>query len=289
MKKYHLKMRGKVYITKIKRDTGEIREVSGPHYNTMHDDGFELFMHLWTNSGAGASKHLTSPNAWLAVSDANPIVNFTGTNNPQFSAADDRGPATPVKSAPSHSIYWEWFDDSTTVRANQDNIELWYQDPTSGGVKVNNITVTEGTKPADENWHWRMEMELYSTDSDFDDAGIAALLDIITGDQSTHLDGGATWFRPFTAGDAGLGSTGQNPDAAPTIGTTPNTITFVTTVVDGDFNGVWSKMEVTRRATYNGANRLRYGGCTTAGGSCGTKIAGEEYEYTYVITVAQGS
>lgn len=66
------------------------------------------------------------------------------------------------------------------------------------------------------------------------------------------------------------------------------------TVVDGTFNGVWAKTMVGKGTTFANADvtatgRIRFGGCKTDGTSCGTKVAGEEYEYTYVLTLAQGS
>lgn len=289
IKKYNMKVRTRCFITKIIRATGEIREVSGPHYNTMDDDGIDLMLELITNSGTGAAEHLDTANSWLSVANADPIVTHILT----FNGTDSRGTGTPTKAAPSALNFYEWHDDSITVRTNQNHIEMWRDDPTamSGSIKVNHIFANEGTKPADENWHWRIELEMYSTDTDFVDDHMQRFLDVIAGDVTIHMDATRTFFRPFTSADSGLGSTGQNPDGAPVVALGPNTITFVTTVVDGDFNGAWDKMEVGTGATYTTGPfvRVRYGGCTTAGSSCGTKVAGEEYEYTYVITLAQGS
>lgn len=289
IKKYKLQVRTRIFVTKIIRATGEVREVSGPHYNTMDADGIDLFLDLLTNTGSEGAKHLNTADSFISIANANPITSHILV----FGGTDSRGTGTPTKAAPSALNFYEWHDDSITIRTNQNEIEMWYLDPNTGPtnvVKINHITVNEGTKPANENWHWRIELEMYSTDSDFVDLHMQRFLDVIAGDTTIHMDATRTFFRPFTTADVGLGSTGQNPDAAPTINLSANTITFVTTVTDGNFNGAWDKMEVGTGTTYtSGFTRVRYGGCTTAGGSCGTKVAGEEYEYTYVITLAQGS
>ena len=301
-KHFNIGVRGVCTVHKYDRATGKLKSVGGPHTNVMVttlDAGIDLFLQLITNSGTGASSHLNGTDAWLVVGPASPdpINSYGGsTNIPVFSSPSPvNSVATPTKSSPSKAGYWQWDDDSLTVRNNQDRVEVHYLDPDDPGMsgntkRINGIQVDEGTKPADENWHWRVTFEFYSTDTDFDDDAFNHFLDIIAGQSSVHYDTTNVWCRPFTSGDSALGSTGLHPDSV-TVSTSNNTITFVFTAADGVFNGVWAKMEIKKQAVYvlDSANRLRYGGCTTAGGSCGTKVSGEEYEYTYVFTLAQGS
>lgn len=298
-KNFNLSIRSRCTIYKYERSTGKLNSIGGPHFNNMDtglDAGIDLFLQLITNSGTGASSHLNSSDAWLAIGTADPIGGYGGsTNKPVFSAPVSVNQTdTPIKSAPSKAGYWQWNDDSTIARLDQDALEVWYLDPDDPGMtgntkRINHIFVNEGNKPSNENWHWRVTFEFYSTDSDFDGAGFQHFLDIIADQSSLHYDITRTWFRPYTSGDSPLGTTGIHPDSI-VINTTNNTITFVMTAGDGVFNGAWDKMDIQKQTTWTqGTNRLRYGGCTTAGGSCGTKVTGEEYEYTYIFTLAQGS
>lgn len=296
---YNFSLRSRCTIHKYDRATGKLKSIGGPYFNTMDttlDGGIDLFLQLITNSGTGASSHLNTGNTFLVVGNADPIGSYGGsTNIPVFSTPTSVNfGATPIKSAPSDAAYWQWDDDSTTVRTNQNRIEVWYLDPDDPGMtgnpkRVNNILVSEGTKPSDENWHWRITFEFYSTDGDFESIIMGRFLDLIAGDGSNHMDTTRTFLRPYLSAGTGLGSAGINPDSV-VVATGPNTITLVMTAADGIFNGNWLNMEIGIGTTYtSGFARLRFGGCTTAGATCGDKGAGEEYEYTYVMTLAQGS
>ncbi len=287
---FHLQVRGRARVKKYSRDTGKLLETTPWKYNTMETKGIDWMLHNVVNAGTHSGKALTAAKAWLAVGNqVSPMTVFENTYNNSTTPAS----TTLTKAAPSYAQLWQFNDDSVSVRTNQNEIELWYEDPDAGeagtGVRISHIAANQGSKPANENWHWQYVLELYSTDADFVSGGFEDMMQLVSGNRTIFYDGTRTWFRPFTSADAGLGTTGQKPDAAPTVNDAANTITWIWTVVDGTYNGAWDKTEVGSGTTYAGLRRLRYAGCKTDGTGCGTKAAGEEYEYTYVFTLAQGS
>lgn len=286
-----LGVRTSVVLHRFDRETGECVGRSERKLNTMEAGGIDLFLQLITGD---STKHLDATNATIVINSAGGV--YTGSNV-FLQKGTDAGPTngTTTKSAPTAAYVWEFHDISASTRTNQNTLEFWYEDPNAAPgseVKISQITVSEGTKPSTENWQWSVYMELYSTDTDFTSSGLQDLLELIAGDRSLHMDETDTWFRPFTSSDVGLDSSGQQPDAAPSVDTSANTITLVWTVVDGDYEGAWDKTEISlsvSAGTYSGTVDIRYGGCKTNGDGCGTKGAGEEWEYTYVLTLAQGS
>lgn len=274
------------------RETGELLGVSDRKFNTLQAAGLDEMLALIVGT---SSKHLDASNAGVAVSASGGA--YTGPNV-FLQTGTDAGPinsGTPNRGSPSDVFLWEFHDISATQRLTQNTLEFWYGTPTdtpTTEVHISTITVSEGTKPTTENWIWRVYMEIYSTDSDFTDGGLADLLERIAGVSNLHADATNFWMRPFTSSDTGLGASGQNPDGAPTVDTGANSITWVWTVAAGNYEGEWAKVEVSfsiSAATYSGTTDLRYGGCKTDGTSCGTKGPGEEWEWTYVLTLAQGS
>lgn len=291
-RKIDLRVRTSAVLERYDRASGALLERSDRKLNTLDADGLDLFLQLIVGT---STRHLDATNATIVINDSGGV--YTG-GNVFLQKGTDAGPTnagTPLNSAPVAIYLWEFQDVSAATRFNQNTLEFWYEDPNAEPgteIKISEIDVSEGTKPSTENWHWQLYMEIYSTDTDFTSAGLADLLELIAGDRTVHMDGSNTWLRPFTSADSGLDSSGQLPDGEPTVDLGDNTITFVWTVTDGDFEGAWDKTEISLSVSdgvYSGTVDLRYGGCKNDGSGCGTKGSGEEWEYTYELTLAQGT
>lgn len=289
---FKLQARGQARVLKYKKDEhgndGEFIGATPWTKNTMTAEGIDKMLRMWAGDQSGHGP--------LNATDAS--IGIDASNNPNGpfvfqQVGCDAGPTSgaTTKSSPSQATLWEWHDDSTDVYANATYLHFWYKDPegSSGDeYHVSSVNISAGLKPSDENWHYQFFMELYSTDSDFVEAGLAVLLDLYNGNQTGYLQTTGIRLRPTTGAGSGsdVGSD-LTPDANPTVNTSGNTITWVWTVADGVSNGVWAGTKIKVGTSF--AALLRWGGCKTDGSSCGTKANGEEWEYTYEISLTQGS
>ncbi len=284
---FQLKVRGQARVSKYRKDTGELIEHTPWVKNTIEAGGFDKFLRALKNDFTGHGT-LNSVDASVAIATTAPpsayVFTQVGTSAGPTSGATTKG-------APTQATLWQWNDDSVNTYINADWLHFWYQDP-NGGVgdeyRVAYVNIAAGTKPPDENWHYQFFLELYSTDTDFDAAGLAILLDLYNGNQTVYLT--TTGIRLLPTVGAGSGAdvgVALTPDANPVVDIAANTITWIWTVADGTSNGTWggTKIKIGTGLTTN----LRWGGCKTDGSSCGTKAAGEEWEYTYEITISQGA
>jgi len=289
---FNLKARGQARVSKYKKDEngndGELVEHTPWVKNTITAEGFDKFLRMLVGDTTGHG----------ALDGTNAAVGIDAANNPLgpfkfVQIGTDAGPTSgaTTKSAPTQATLWEWHDDSIDVYGPATYLHFWYKDP-EGSIgdeyNVASVTISAGTKPSDENWHYQFFLELYSTDTDFTSSGLAVLLDLYNGNQTVFLDATGIKLQPTTGAGSGTDvGTALLPDGAPTVDTGANDITWVWTVADGTSNGVWGGTQIQVGSSFS--TNLRWGGCKTDGTSCGTKAAGEEWEYTYVISVAQGS
>lgn len=280
-----IQARNRLRVRKFCRNTGRLKEETPWVHNTMDVGGID---HLLELMGGTHGEHLDAADTWIGVGNANPIIGFLWTRNPA-----DAGP-TPTSDThpdPSWSMLWQFEDNSATARSNLNFAELHFLDPEGAAgnqQRINNINGAWGNKPTDENWHWQMILEFYSTNAKFQATGLLRLLDLITGNSATHIDTSDAWFRPFTSADSGLGATGENPiSSVVTIGTDRIIVTFEAGPTE--YNGAWDKVEVGIGNTYGSLVRIRYGGCRADGSACGTKVSGETWTYIWELVLAQGA
>ena len=283
---FKLQARGQGRVVKYKK-TGEFVEATSWTKNTITSAGFDKFLRMLVGD--------TSGHGALNATDAS--IGIDASNNPNgpyvFTAVGtDAGPTSGAvtKSSPSQATLWEWHDDSVNTYGSADYLHFWYQDPEGSADEyhIASVNIAAGSKPSDENWHYQFFLELYSTDSDFVESGLAILLDLYNGNQTDFLDATGIKLQPTTGAGSGsdVGSA-LLPDGAPTVNTTLDKITWVWTAADGTSNGVWTGTQIQIGSTFS--VNLRWGGCKTDGTSCGTKAGGEEWEYTYEISISQGS
>lgn len=280
-------LRPAMRLRKWSRETGELLSdkttpVSAGHgHSTLDAGAIARFVALIAGT---SSEHLSTADTWIGVGNADPIVSFTWTR------VTDSGPGATAdtQSEPALSYLWTFEDFTATARSNLNYAELWYLDPEGASTEWRVFTINGawGNKPTTENWQWDMIMEFFSADTDFVVAGITDIVRAITGQNPNHLDDNNTWFRPFTSGDVGSGSGGQNPDAVPTVDS--DRLTWVWTINGSTFNTAWDRVEIASGTTYGGSLRIRYGGCNTDDTGCGTKVSSEIWTYTYVLILVQG-
>lgn len=279
---FEFQIRGRAVIDRYSKD-GEYLGQIGPIPNTITAEGFDEFLRLICGTSA---QHFNTANASIRLTSTSDPA--TGGVYEQEGA--DVGPAgtTTVKTAPSYAVRWEWHDDS--VSAYDPNFLHFIFDNYIDGYVFATVDISAaGSKPPTENWHYAFILELYSTDTDFTTGGLQVLMDLFTGTSGLHLTTTGIRLRPTTGAGSGTELTGTDraPDANPTINTGANTATWVWTVPDGTFPGVWAGTKIKIGTSF--LTNLRWGGCKTDGSSCGTKGPGEEWEYTYIFSIVQGS
>lgn len=283
----NMKARGQARVSKYKKD-GTLVEHTPWVKNTIESEGFDKFLRMLVGD--------TNNHSALNATDATVGISATSAPGPAWKfkqEGTDYGPVdrTATKSAPAAAVMWEWHDDSTDVYLDANWLHFYYRDPEvtdNDSYRVAYVQIDAGTKPSDENWHYQFFLELYSTDTDFTSSGFSVLLDLYNGDRTQFLDTTGIRLHPTTGAGSGteVGSA-LTPDADPTVNTTTDKITWVWTVADGVSNGVWGGTKV--KIGTNFITNLRWGGCKTDGTSCGTKAGGEEWEYTYELSISQGS
>jgi hypothetical protein len=279
--------RSRMVIRESDKVTGEVEREMGPFYNTIHAEGFDGFLNMIagvdTNvlSAAGSSLKLTNTLHGGKVSGA---PNFV-------SGADGIFVPTLTKSAPAVARMWQWDDDSTaTYDPNYAElwVGMWNEGLPTFEYEFCHIDISAaGSKPSNKNWHYQIILELYSTDTDLTTAGLNRMIEIMVGGSTDYFTGANTKLRPMSDGSTELSGTDQAADANPTVNTTDNEISWTWTVADGDFEGTWARTRVKHAAP--SSFNVRDGGCKTDGSSCGVKASGEEWEYTWVFSIAQGS
>ena len=287
-------LRGQGRVSKYKKDTGELVEHTPWVKNTMTQEGIDNFL-LCLKGDLTGHGLLTAANAYICVNSTATTPAIAGVyKDLGADAGPTVGAANNTKSAPAQTCLWEWHDDTVNTYSSADYLHFGYLDFVDGSAgteyPISTVLISAGNKPNDENWHYQFFLELYSTDTDFKDAGLAVCLDLYNGnDTSNYLNATGITLQPtdVSGGGADVGAA-LAPDAtAAWGGTGVYTLTWVWTVADGTSNGVWAGTEIKIGAS--NASALRWGGCKTDGTSCGTKAAGEEWEYTYVLTLGQGS
>jgi hypothetical protein len=285
--------RGRATIERYSRESGELLGVIGPVLNAIDAEGFDEFL---LNIAGTSAKNLGSNGPHLDATQASVGIATSATPVSYLysKVGTTTGPSAGVntKNAPTYTMRWEWHDISANTYSNAAWLHFWYGDPVGVAgdeYRVASVNIAAGNKPADENWLYKFDLELYSTDTDFTTGAMQILMDLFSGVQAVHLNATGIKLRPTTGAGTGseISGTDQLPDGAPTVDTGADKITWVWTVVDGNFEGTWAGTKVKIGSGFS--TNLRWGGCKTDGSSCGVKSAGEEWEYTYIITVAQGS
>lgn len=277
-----LYMRGRASVKRYSKD-GEFLGEIGPFKNTLSAEGIDEFLRLIAGT---SSQHLDATFASITVN------NSAGTPAASTAYAQEgttSGPAagTTTKSAPTYAVTWTFADISTDTYSDANYLHFWYDDILNG-YHISTVQINAGNKPATENWYYEFTMELYSTDTDITTGGLQLLMDLYTGVSALHLNQSGIRLHPTTGAGSGTEiDSALTPDANPTVDTTNNNLTWVWTVADGTSEGVWAGTKIKVGTSF--LTNLRWGGCKTDGSSCGTKSEGEEWEYTYVFTVAQGS
>jgi hypothetical protein len=296
-RRLNLSLRGRAEIARYSKQ-GVLLGTIGPKYNTITAEGFDEF--LLNIAGTSAKDyntqgpHLDATNASVRIGNSSdPDTAYVFTQE-----GVDVGPtfATTTKPSPAYALLWEWWDISANTYSNANWMHMMYGDPTvdltmpmDGEYVFSSVEISAGNKPNDENWLYRYTLELYSSDTDFTDAGLTHLMNLFVGFSALHLTSAGIRLRPTTGAGSGseLSGSDATPDGNPTVDTGDDDITWVWTIADGTFNGTWAGTKIKVGTSFS--TDLRWGGCKTDGTSCGTKSSGEEWEYTYIISVAQGA
>lgn len=283
---FNMLARGQARVSKYKKD-GTLVEHTPWTKNTIESEGFDKFLRMLAGDTTGHGA-LNATDASVGISSTSSPVSYKYKK-----VGTDTGPTSgsTTKSAPAAATLWEWHDDSTNTYTDATWLNFWFKDPEGSAgdeYRVAYVQINAGTKPSDENWHYQFFLELYSTDTDFTSAGFGILLDLYNGNQTLFLTTTGIRLHPTTGAGSGseVGSA-LTPDANPTVNTTTDKITWVWTVADGTSNGVWGGTKIKVGTSF--LTNLRWGGCKTDGTSCGTKANGEEWEYTYELSISQGS
>jgi hypothetical protein len=293
-RRLNLSLRGRAEIARYSKQ-GELLGIIGPKFNTITAEGFDEFLLNIAGTSSkdnnGQGPHLDANNASVGINNSATPGSYVFT---QEGTDVGPGPGTTTKSSPTYAMTWEWWDISANTYVNANWMHVTYGDPTAlGGIEgeyaFSAVEISAGNKPNDENWLYRYTLELYSSDTDFTDAGLLNLMNLFTGDLATHLTSAGIRLRPTSGAGSGseLSGSDATPDSNPSVDTGDDDITWVWTIADGTFNGTWAGTKIKIGSTFT--TDLRWGGCKTDGTSCGTKSSGEEWEYTYIISVAQGS
>lgn len=287
-RQFNMLARGQGRVSKYKKD-GTLVEHTPWTKNTITSEGFDKFLRALAGDFSNHGP-LNATDASVGIAD---VTNPLSYKYVQVGTSAGPMSGSTTKSAPTQATLWEWHDDSTNVYTDATYLHFFYRDPTGVGsgnpeYRVAYVAINAGTKPSDENWHYQFFLELYSTDTDFTSAGFGVLLDLYNGNQTLYLTTTGIRLHPTTGAGSGteVGSA-LTPDANPTVDTVNNKITWVWTVADGTSNGTWGGTKIKIGTSFN--TNLRWGGCKTDGTSCGTKAAGEEWEYTYELSISQGS
>lgn len=283
-RRFEFYLRGHFEVRKYRKGASEPYETV-MRKNTIEAVGFDLFLNVV--SGLNTTGHADANAAIQLLSSVDAIVRT-------FLTAE-AGPVagTDTKLEPAATYTWEWHDDTNESYTFR-KLAFWNEDPATG-IKFSTFAfAADELKPSTERWHYIYNLELYSTDADFAGGGFLRMLDVFSGNQTTNpFTAANVYLRPVNSANAELSKNateGAVDQAAGsrTVDTAANKITWVWTVLDGNYNGEWAKTKVKHN---NGALKqdLRFGGCKTDGTSCGTKAGGEEWEYTYEFSIAQGS
>jgi hypothetical protein len=193
--------------------------------------------------------------------------------------------------ANANGANYEWkFEDNTinTYSANwgrlyngnpsvfdgtEDGLQAWY---------ISEVNPAFGNKPATENWHYRYQLEFYSSDSDIKVGGMTRLHQILQGDTSAHLTAANARLQPK---DGSNNSVGAVITASSRTQPTTTSVEFTFVSADGANNGTWANTQVYHVAAGIGNATLREGGCKQDSTSCGTKAGGEEWTYRWRLSI----
>lgn len=289
-RRFDLKMRTRCVIRETDKITGEKGREMGPFYNTIHTAGFDEFLRLIAGTSA---QHFDASEPTIKLTTT--LHGALATDAPDFLGGPSIGPTSTsvTKSAPSAAMSWEFHDDSIATY-NPDFLEFWYGawDAGAPSYEFCHIDISAaGAKPNNKNWHYHVILELYSTDVDLTNDCFTNMLLLFSGAAGiNHMDATHVFFRPMSGSTTEIAGSDLAADGAPTVDTANDELVFTFTVPDGTFNGTWTHSRVKHHMS--GAStkiNMRSGGCKTDGSSCGTKSAGEEWQYTWAFAISQGS
>lgn len=240
--------------------------------NSVTSQGLDEFLQLLAGTGGTAY----DGSSYLRLTDGG------GGTIQTFSGADAGPQNATATNSPGARREWV-FEDNSTASYSFNNAQLFNGDPSGSGVQFNDFAFgSQQSKPSDRNWHYRVQIEIYSTDNDFTDAGMLRALQRLSGELPAPFDETNVTLQPrdSSTGDVGAAIT---PDSAPNVDTGADEVTFDFTSPNGDNEGDWDETQIKHDNSGSVIN-VRDGGCHDDGSSCGTKQQGEEWTYTWVFS-----
>lgn len=218
---------------------------------------------------------LTSPEQHLTMENTMLRLQVSQQQDRTFECISLQTPGTPV------NLRWEFQDISADVYSVQTvqlltTQELVFSQATAAFSGGNN-------KPSDENWLYEYHLTLTSSDPDLVPLGLHALMRSLTEPSIPPWNRANTRLQPQTSAQANVGNAIQPDVNFPDWVYGSNAITWQFTSADGQNNGAWDRTRIYHTTTPNGT--LRDGPARQNGTGAGTKAPGEEWVYTFTLTI----
>jgi len=262
------RLQGTLVIERRRRGEAEPYRVDRHPY-ALTAFGEDIFLDLVVGLSAA---HYDGTAILQLTTDADAeVALFSGT---------DQGPNAISATQPNGSrMEWQW-EDNTTSQYTFRKGKMYNGTPGDAGTtQFNSVSLgSDTTKSSDENWTFKMQVELFSSDADIQSGGTQRMMQLMSGQSASHWTQGDAILVPKAADGTELGS--QTADSGfPAADGGADLIAVEWTSPAGENLGDWDETEVRMGGTTTVV--LRNGGCQQDGSSCGTKQSGDTWTYRY--------
>jgi len=237
--------------------------------NALTAFGKDLFLDLIIGL---SNEHYDNTAVLQLTTDADSeVALFSGT---------DQGPNSISATQTNGSrMEWQW-EDNTTSQYTFRKGKMYNGTPGDAGTtQFNSVSLSsDTTKSSDENWTFKMQVELFSSDTDIQSSGTQRMMQLMSGQSSSHWVQSDAILVPKAADGTELGT--RTADSGfPAADGGADLIAVEWTSPAGEDLGDWDETEVRMGGTTTVV--LRDGGCQQDGTSCGTKQSGDTWTYRY--------
>lgn len=239
--------------------------------NSVLGGGIDLFLDLLT----GASSAFYDGGSYLRLTDG------AGGTITTFGPADSGPQNATATNTPGHRREWI-FEDVSSSSYSWNNAQFFNDDPGAGGTQFNDFAFgSQQSKGTNEPIRFRVQVEIYSTNTNFTDAGMQRAVQRLSGELGAPFDGNNVTVQPEDGGGSPVGSE-VAADGAPTVDKGADEVQWAFTSPNGSNEGEWATTRIIHDSSGSTID-VRDGPCADDGTSCGTKGTGEEWTYKWTF------